>query len=290
MAPEAYEITIVGTEPYPNYNRIMLSSVLAGGASLDEIIINDLEWYSSFNITLYTGHTVTSIDTAARTVYTDKGVTAAYDELILATGSNPFMLPIPGTEKEGVIAFRDIKDTQIMQDVSQKYSKALVIGGGLLGLEAARGLLHLGMDVSVVHIHEYIMERQLDEAASRMLRGELEAQGMKFLLKKQSEAILGKKRVKGLLFADGEMAEADLIVMAVGIKPNVMLARSSGIEVNRGIVVNDYMETSLSGIYAVGECAEHRGIAYGLVAPLYEQGAVLAKDWQALPQRATPVR
>lgn len=196
MAPEAYEITIFGTEPYPNYNRIMLSSVLAGGASLDEIVINDLEWYRSFNITLYTGHTVTSINTTARTVYTDKGVTAAYDELILATGSNPFMLPIPGTEKEGVIAFRDIKDTQIMQDVSQKYSKALVIGGGLLGLEAARGLLHLGMDVSVVHIHEYIMERQLDEAASRMLRGELEAQGMKFLLKKQSEAILGKKESK----------------------------------------------------------------------------------------------
>ncbi|MEK5032382.1 nitrite reductase large subunit NirB [Paenibacillus sp. FSL R7-0302] len=283
LAPEAYEITIIGAEPYPNYNRIMLSSVLAGGASLDEIVINDLEWYRSFNITLYTGHTVTSIDTAARTVYTDKGVTAVYDELILATGSNPFMLPIPGTEKEGVIAFRDIKDTQIMQDVSQKYSKALVIGGGLLGLEAARGLLHLGMDVSVVHIHEYIMERQLDEAASRMLRGELEAQGMKFLLKKQSEAILGKKRVKGLLFADGEMAEADLIVMAVGIKPNVMLARSSGIEVNRGIVVNDYMETSLPGIYAVGECAEHRGIAYGLVAPLYEQGAVLAKRLAGAP-------
>ncbi|MBP2111099.1 nitrite reductase large subunit NirB [Paenibacillus silagei] len=283
LAPEAYEITIFGTEPYPNYNRIMLSSVLAGGASLDEIVINDLEWYRSFNITLYTGHTVTSIDTAARTVYTNKGVTAAYDELILATGSNPFMLPIPGTEKEGVIAFRDIKDTEIMQDVSQKYSKALVIGGGLLGLEAARGLLHLGMDVSVVHIHEYIMERQLDEAASRMLRGELEAQGMKFLLKKQSEAILGKKRVKGLLFADGEMAEADLIVMAVGIKPNVELARSSGIEVNRGIVVNDYMETSLPGIYAVGECAEHRGIAYGLVAPLYEQGAVLAKRLAGAP-------
>ncbi|QUL57840.1 nitrite reductase large subunit NirB [Paenibacillus tritici] len=283
LAPEAYEITIFGSEPYPNYNRIMLSSVLAGGASLDEIVINDLEWYRSFNITLYTGHTVTSIDTAAHRVYTDQGITAEYDELILATGSNPFMLPIPGAEKEGVIAFRDIKDTQIMQDVSQKYTKALVIGGGLLGLEAARGLLHLGMNVSVVHIHEYIMERQLDEAASRMLRGELEAQGMRFLLKKQSEAILGKKRVKGLLFADGETAEADLIVMAVGIKPNVELARSSGIEVKRGIVVNDYMETNLPGIYAVGECAEHRGIAYGLVAPLYEQGAVLAKRLAGVP-------
>ncbi|WP_340023424.1 nitrite reductase large subunit NirB [Paenibacillus sp. FSL K6-1096] len=283
LAPEAYEITIFGREPHPNYNRIMLSSVLAGGASLDEIVINDLAWYESFNIRLYTGHTVTSINTAARTVTTDQGITAAYDELILATGSNPFMLPIPGVEKENVIAFRDIKDTQIMQDISQKYSKALVIGGGLLGLEAARGLLHLGMSVSVVHIHDYIMERQLDETAAIMLRKELEAQGMKFLLKKQSEAILGQKRAKGLLFADGMAAEADLIVMAVGIKPNVELARRSGIEVNRGIVVNDYMETSLPGIYAVGECAEHRGIAYGLVAPLYEQGAVLAKRLAGVP-------
>lgn len=283
LAPEAYEITIFGSEPHPNYNRIMLSSVLAGGASMDEIIINDLEWYRSFNITLHTGHTVTSIDTKERKVYTDKGIEARYDELILATGSNPFMLPLPGVEKEGVIAFRDIKDTRIMQETSQKYKKALVIGGGLLGLEAARGLLHLGMEVSVVHIHEYIMERQLDEAASVMLRRELEEQGMKFLLKKQSEAILGKKRVKGLLFADGEVAEADLIVMAVGIKPNIGLAHRSNIEINRGIIVNDYMETNIPGIYAVGECAEHRGIAYGLVAPLYEQGAVLAKRLAGVP-------
>ncbi|WP_342566162.1 nitrite reductase large subunit NirB [Paenibacillus sp. FSL R7-0345] len=277
LAPEAYEITIFGTEPHPNYNRIMLSSVLAGGADLNDIIINDLEWYRSNGIRLYTGHTVTSIDTVNRKVKTDKGVEAGYDELILATGSNPFMLPLPGADKEGVIAFRDIKDTQIMQETAKTHRKALVIGGGLLGLEAARGLLHLGMEVSVVHINQYIMERQLDEAASVMLQKELEAQGMKFLLKKQSEAILGKKRVKGLLFADGEVAETDLIVMAVGIKPNVELARGSGIDVNRGIIVNDYMETSISGIYAVGECAEHRGIAYGLVAPLYEQGAVLAK-------------
>lgn len=277
LAPEAYEITIFGTEPHPNYNRIMLSSVLAGGADLNDIIINDLEWYRSNGIRLYTGHTVTSIDTVNRKVKTDKGVEAGYDELILATGSNPFMLPLPGADKEGVIAFRDIKDTQIMQETAKTHRKALVIGGGLLGLEAARGLLHLGMEVSVVHINQYIMERQLDEAAAVMLQKELEAQGMKFLLKKQSEAILGKKRVKGLLFADGEVAETDLIVMAVGIKPNVELARGSGIDVNRGIIVNDYMETNISGIYAVGECAEHRGIAYGLVAPLYEQGAVLAK-------------
>ncbi|MGN7759853.1 nitrite reductase large subunit NirB [Paenibacillus sp. 22594] len=277
LSPEAYEITIFGSEPHPNYNRIMLSSVLAGGTSMEEIVINDLEWYHSHGIRLYMGHTITKIDTVQRKVISDQGVVLPYDELILATGSNPFMLPLPGADKEGVIAFRDIKDCQIMQDTSQTYRKAVVIGGGLLGLEAARGLLHLGMEVSVVHIHPYIMERQLDEPASIMLRKELEEQGMKFLLSKQSEAILGKKRVKSLLFADGEVAEADLIVMAVGIKPNVELAQKSGVEINRGIIVNDFMETNIPGIYAVGECAEHRGIAYGLVAPLYEQGAVLAK-------------
>lgn len=277
LNPEGYEITIFGSEPYPNYNRIMLSSVLAGGANMNEIMINDLEWYHSNGIKLYMGHTVSSIDSDHRKVYSDKGIVAPYDELILATGSNPFMLPIPGADKEGVIAFRDIKDCQIMQETAGTYKKAIVIGAGLLGLEAARGLLHLGMEVTVVHIHEYIMERQLDEAASVMLRKELEAQGMRFLLHKQSEAILGKKRVKSLLFTDGSTADADLIVMAVGIKPNVELAKKSGIQINRGIIVNDYMETNISGIYALGECAEHRGIAYGLVAPLYEQGAVLAK-------------
>lgn len=288
LSPEAYEITIFGSEPHPNYNRIMLSSVLAGGSSMEEIIINDLEWYHSHGIRLYMGHTITSIDTAKRKVYSDKGIAMPYDELILATGSNPFMLPLPGAEKEGVIAFRDIKDCQIMQETSQSYRKAVVIGGGLLGLEAARGLLHLGLEVSVVHIHPYIMERQLDEPASVMLRKELEEQGMKFLLNKQSEAILGKKRVKGLLFADGEIADADLIVMAVGIKPNVELAQKSGVQTNRGIVVNDYMETNIPGIYAVGECAEHRGIAYGLVAPLYEQGAVLAKRLAGVPTDGYP--
>ncbi len=277
LAPEAYEITIFGSEPHPNYNRIMLSSVLAGGANMDEIIINDLDWYRSHNITLYIGQTVTAIDTDKRLIYSDKGIETEYDELIMATGSHPFMLPLPGADKKGVIAFRDIKDCEIMQETAKSYRKAVVIGGGLLGLEAARGLLHLGMEVSVVHINAYIMERQLDQPASIMLRKELEDQGMKFLLNKQSEAILGQKRVKSLLFADGSTVEADLIVMAVGIKPNIKLAQKSGIAINRGIVVNDYMETNIPGISAVGECAEHRGIAYGLVAPLYEQGAVLAK-------------
>ncbi|MBY9077023.1 nitrite reductase large subunit NirB [Paenibacillus sp. HN-1] len=277
LAPDKYNITIFGAEPHPNYNRIMLSSVLAGGADLSEIVLNDDEWYESHHITLHKGHTVTEIDTRKKVVISDGGILADYDELILATGSNPFMLPLPGADKEGVIAFRDIKDCEVMMETSRAYRNAVVIGGGLLGLEAARGLLHLGMNVSVVHIHDYIMERQLDREAALMLQRELEAQGMKFLLKKQSEAILGHKRVKSLLFADGTSADADLIVMAVGIRPNTALAEKSGLSVGRGVLVGDYLETNIPNVYAIGECAEHRGIAYGLVAPLYEQGAVLAK-------------
>lgn len=277
LAPDKYEVTIIGSEPHPNYNRIMLSSVLAGGADLKEIVINDWDWYKENQIRLYTGHTVTKIDTKSKRIITDQGVEVEYDDVILATGSNPFMLPVPGADKEGVIAFRDIRDCETMMDTSKKYKKAVVIGGGLLGLEAARGLLHLGMDVSVVHIHPYLMERQLDEPASKMLQKELEAQGMKFLLQKHTASITGRRRVKALQFTDGSEAEADLVVMAVGIRPNVNLAKASGIEVNRGVVVDDYMQTNIAGIYALGECAEHRGIAYGLVAPLYEQGAVLAK-------------
>lgn len=277
LSPESYDITIFGSEPHPNYNRIMLSSVLAGGADMKEIVINDWEWYKENNITLHTGHKVTSIDTERKKITSQLGIEVDYDAVIIATGSNPFMLPLPGADKKGVIAFRDINDCEVMIDASKNYKKAVVIGGGLLGLEAARGLLHLGMEVNVVHIHSYLMERQLDEAASKMLQRELEAQGMQFLLQKNTASIKGKRRASGLAFTDGTEIDGDLVVMAVGIKPNIELARSSGIEVNRGIVVNDFMQTNIPGIYAVGECAEHRGIAYGLVAPLYEQGAVLAK-------------
>ncbi|MGM0883819.1 MAG: nitrite reductase large subunit NirB [Bacillota bacterium] len=277
LSPESYDITIFGAEPHPNYNRIMLSSVLAGGADMQEIVINDWDWYKENNITLHTGHKVTKIDTENKKVTSHLGIEVNYDAVIIATGSNPFMLPLPGADKEGVIAFRDINDCEIMIDASKKYKKAVVIGGGLLGLEAARGLLHLGMEVNVVHIFNYLMERQLDEAASKMLQRELEAQGMQFLLQKSTASIKGKKRASGLVFADGSEVDGDLVVMAVGIKPNIELAKASGIEVNRGIIVDDFMQTSVPGVYAVGECAEHRGIAYGLVAPLYEQGAVLAK-------------
>ncbi|CAG7621678.1 Nitrite reductase [NAD(P)H] [Paenibacillus solanacearum] len=277
LAPHTYDITVFGAEPYPNYNRIMLSSVLAGEAAVEDIYLNTYEWYSDNGIRLYTEHTVTQIDAEAKTVTTDQGVTVPYDKLILATGSNPFMLPLPGADKEGVMAYRTIRDCEQMIDASRRYKKAVVIGGGLLGLEAARGFLNLGMQVDVVHLMDAIMDRQLDRTASDLLRKALEAQGMKFLLGKQSEEIIGDARVTGLKFKDGTSTDADLIVMAVGIRPNVELAMKTGVETAPGIVVNDYMETSMPDIYAVGECATHRGITYGLVAPLYEQGAVLAK-------------
>ncbi|MBM7566581.1 nitrite reductase large subunit NirB [Paenibacillus sacheonensis] len=277
LSPNRYDISIIGAEPHPNYNRIMLSSVLAGDASMNDIVLNDWDWYRDNGITLLAGHEAVGVDAERRTVSTKTGETLAYDELVFATGSLPFMLPIPGADKEGVIAFRDIKDCETMMEAAKHYRKAIVIGGGLLGLEAARGLLNLGMEVGVVHNGPCLMNRQLDETASRMLQAELEGQGMKFLLAKQSASITGEARVTGLTFKDGTHEEADLIVMAIGIRPNAQLASAGGVLVNDGIVVNDYMETSIPNVYAVGECVEHRGVAYGLVAPLYEQGAVLAK-------------
>ncbi|PLR78638.1 nitrite reductase large subunit [Bacillus sp. V3-13] len=277
ISKDEFEITIFGSEPHPNYNRILLSKVLQGDTNVVDITLNDWDWYRENNIQLYTGETVEKIEAEAKTVYTDSGRIEYYDELIIATGSLPFMLPIPGADKRGVTAFRDIKDTDIMLEASRNYKKAAVIGGGLLGLEAARGLLNLGMDVTVIHLAPYLMERQLDPTAGKLLQKELEKQGMKFLLEKQTEAIIGNGRAEGLRFKDGTALEADLVVMAVGIIPNVQLARESGLSVNRGIVVNDYLQSSTPHIYAVGECAEHRGIPYGLVAPLYEQAKVLAK-------------
>jgi nitrite reductase (NADH) large subunit len=274
---DEFEITIFGSEPYPNYNRIQLSTVLQGGTSVKDITLNDKQWYEDNNICLYTGETVISIDKKRQVVTTDKGRIEPYDKLIIATGSNPFMLPLQGADKEGVTAFRNIKDCEQMIEYSKQYKKAAVIGGGLLGLEAARGLLNLGMEVDVIHIFDYLMERQLDRAAGKLLQKELEKQGMNFLLEKHTAEILGKKHVTGLKFKDGSMIKADLVVMAVGIKPNIELAQKAGITVNRGIIVNDYLETDIPNIYAVGECAEHRGTAYGLVAPLYQQAQVLAK-------------
>ncbi|MFP3720321.1 nitrite reductase large subunit NirB [Niallia circulans] len=273
---DLFDITIIGDEPYPNYNRIMLSNVLQGKTTVNDIHINDWKWYQENHIHLLTGEKAIKIDREGKAVFTDKGKTIEYDELILATGSSAFILPIPGSDLEGVIGFRTIDDTEKMMETAKTYKKAVVIGGGLLGLEAARGLIDRGMEVHVVHLLPTLMEQQLDAAAANLLRKDLEAQGMKFLMEKQTAEIYGDKRVQGLKFTDGTTVDCDLVVMAVGIRPNVAIAREAGLEVNRAIIVNDHMVTSDPSVFAVGECAEHNGIAYGLVAPLYEQGMALA--------------
>jgi len=273
-----YDITVFGNEPYPNYNRIQLSYVLEGSKSFDEIILNPREWYAENGITLYTDTTVTRIDTKGQRVITANGMEAPYDKVIIATGSKPFILPIPGAQRNGVVGFRDIRDCEQMMTAAKTVKQAAVIGGGLLGLEAARGLVSLGMEVTVVHLTDTLMEKQLDPTAGVMLQKELEAQGIRFLLNMSTVELYGDEHVEGLRFSDGSELAAQLVVMAAGIRPNIEVAVSSGLKVNRGILVDDYMQTSAPNIYAIGECVEHRGECYGLVAPLFEQGVVLAKQ------------
>jgi nitrite reductase (NADH) large subunit len=293
IAPDLYDITVFGAEPHPNYNRILLSPVLAGEQTIDEIVLNPLAWYADNHITLHTSKTVTKIDRIKRVVMADDGqggvTEAPYDRLLLATGSLPFILPIPGKDLKGVIAYRDIADTNAMIDAAQKYKHAVVIGGGLLGLEAANGLMLRGMQVTVVHIMPWLMERQLDDVAGKLLQKSLEERGIQFLIGAQTQALIPAKdghgnredtrqaRVGAVQFKDGTEIPADLVVMAAGIRPNTALAEAAGIHVNRGVVVSDTMQTTTDPrIYSVGECAVHRGIVYGLVAPLFEQGKVCA--------------
>ncbi|WP_047518677.1 nitrite reductase large subunit NirB [Methylophilus sp. Q8] len=277
IAPDMYDITVFGDEPYPNYNRIMLSPVLANEQTIDDIILNTREWYAENDIALHTSARINKIDRKARTVTADNGTTVAYDRLLLATGSKPFILPIPGADLDGVLGYRDIKDTNDMIAAAKTHKHAVVIGGGLLGLEAANGLKVQGMDVTVVHKNEWLLERQLDKVSGKMLQKSLEARGLNFLLQKNTEQLIGKDgRVVAVRFTDSQEIPADLVVMAVGIRPNYALAESAGIHCNRGIVVNDTMQTYDPRVYAVGECVSHRGIAYGLVAPLFEMAKVCA--------------
>lgn len=279
IAPDLYDITVFGAEPHPNYNRILLSPVLAGEQTLDEIVLNPLGWYAEHGITLHLGRQVVQIDRVRREVVADDGTRASYDRLLIATGSVPFILPVPGKDLDGVIAYRDIADTQAMIDAAQRHRHAVVIGGGLLGLEAANGLMRRGMDVTVVHIAPWLMERQLDEVAGGLLRQSLERRGLRFEMGAQTEALLGDDdgRVRAVRFKDGREVPAELVVMAAGIRPNTELAERAGLHCQRGIVVSDTLQTVTDPrIYAVGECAAHRGVAYGLVAPLFEQGKVCA--------------
>jgi len=279
IAPDLYEITVFGAEPHPNYNRILLSPVLAGEQTLEQIVLNPLGWYAENGITLHAGRKVVKVDRTRRRVLADDGTESEYDRLLLATGSNPFVLPVPGKDLAGVVSYRDIADTQSMIDAAARYRHALVIGGGLLGLEAANGLMRRGMDVTVVHIMPWLMERQLDEAAGRLLQGSLEQRGIRFEIGAQTTELLAGEggRVRGVRFKDGREIPAELVVMAAGIRPNTTLAESCALHCQRGIVVNDTLQTITDPrVYAVGECAAHRGIAYGLVAPLFEQAKVCA--------------
>lgn len=276
LEPERFDVTVFGAERYPNYNRIQLSPVLAGDMSWDDIILNPESWYAERGIRLHMGARVHHIDREKKVVQAEGGIRETYDKLILATGSNALIIPLPGHDKEGVVVFRTIDDCKAMIEASKNYKRAAVIGGGVLGLEAARGLKNLGMDVTVVHLADWLMERQLDAGGGSYLARAIRMQGIHVLLARQTESIEGEQRVTALRFKDGEVLETDFVVMAAGIKPNADLARSSGLTCNRGVVVSDYLQTSDPDIYAVGECAEHCGTCYGLVAPLYEQGRSLA--------------
>ena len=280
-APGRYDITVFGAEPHPNYNRIMLSPVLAGEKTFEQIVLNDRDWYAANGITLLTGDTVEVIDRANRTVTAMSGRTVAYDTLLIATGSTPFIIPVPGATLPGVVGFRDLADVETMLEAAAKGGRAVVIGGGLLGLEAANGLKSKGMDVTVLHLMDSLMERQLDRSAGTLLQRELERRGITVLTGADTAEILGaenlsNQRVSGVRLKNGQVLPADLVVMAVGIRPNTELGRAAGLACGRGIQVDDSMTTSDPAILAVGECVEHRGQTYGLVAPLFEMARVAA--------------
>lgn len=276
LAPDRYDITVFGAERHPNYNRILLSPVLAGEMTADEIVLNGLEWYAEHGIRLHLGRRAMRIDRVRRVVVADDRTEAPYDRLLLATGSTPVVLPVPGADLPGVLTYRDLADTDAMIRAAERCRRAVVIGGGLLGLEAANGLRSRGMAVTVVHLMPWLMERQLDETAAAMLRAALEGRGIDFQLAAETVAIAGDDRVGAVCLKGGEAIPAEVVVMAVGIRPNVELARTAGLYCGRGIVVNDTMQTYDPRIYAVGECVAHRGVAYGLVAPLYDMARVCA--------------
>ena len=268
---ERFEIVIFGAEPRVNYNRIMLSPVLAGEKTFDEIVINSAEWYDENEITLVSGDPVCTIDREKKIVVAESGRTEQYDKLLIATGSDPFIIPVPGHEFTGVVTFRDLDDVERMLTAAENGGDAVVIGGGLLGLEAAHGLTLRGMNVTVIHLMPTLMERQLDEAAGYLLRQELENRGQTILTSANTKNILGVDgQVVAVELEDGTRIKADIVVMAVGIRPATSLAKSAGLDCERGILVDDHMVTSDPDIQAVGECVEHRGLCYGLVAPLWE--------------------
>ncbi len=273
---EGFEIEVIGAEPHPNYNRILLSSVLAGEREIDDIVVHSREWYKANDIKLTLGDAAVKLDTGAKIVTTASGGAISYDKLILATGSRPVVPPVAGLNLPGVCAFRNIADLELMRAISRDGGRAVVVGGGLLGLEAAFGLKKRGMTVTVLHLMGSLMERQLDRAAGLLLQHDLETRGIAVLTTAQTEAVAGDMRAEAVQLADGRELAADIVVFAVGVRPNIDLARAAGLDVNRGIIVDDFMATSAPDVFAVGECVEHRGQIFGLVGPLWEQARICA--------------
>ena len=274
LAPELYDITVFGAEPHGNYNRILLSPVLAGEKSIADIMLHTREWYVQHGITLHAGDPVEHIDRRKRIVRARSGLEVRYDRLLIATGSKPFIIPVPGHQLPGVIAFRDIQDVETMLEAARNHRHAVVIGGGLLGLEAANGLQRQGMSVTVVHVMDALMNQQLDKPAAALLQKALEAKGLNFLLNAHTAEIVGPGRVTAVRFKDGSEIPADLVVMTAGVRPNIDLAKSAGLHCERAIVVDDTLQTYDPRVYAVGECVQHRSATFGLVAPIWEQARV----------------
>ncbi|QHH95096.1 nitrite reductase small subunit NirD [Acinetobacter gyllenbergii] len=277
MAPDRYDVTVIGEEPWGNYNRIMLSPVLSGEKTIDDIMLHPHAWYSDKGIQFIADDPAIKIDRTRKVVHTEKGESVDYDRLIIATGSSPFVPPVQGVDLKGVISFRDIYDVNTMIKYCETKKNAVVIGGGLLGLEAAYGLKQRGMNVTVLHLMDRIMERQLDGRASRMLRHSIEQKGINIITEANTEALIGEDgHVSQVRLKDGTVLDADLVIFAVGIRPNIALAQSAGLRCNRGILVNDTMQTFDPSIYAVGECIEHRNQTFGLVEPLWGQAFICA--------------
>lgn len=276
-APGRFDITVFGAEPHGSYNRIMLSSVLAGETRFADIVTHDAAWYADNDIELIAGEAVAGIDRTTRMVHGACGTTRSYDVLLLATGSVPAMLPVPGAELPGVFSFRDIADVLSMRQSCRAGGRAVVIGGGLLGLEAAHGLHRNDMDVTVVHLMPSLMERQLDGMSAALLAQAIEARGITVLTTASTTALAGEERVTGVVLVDGSTIPAEIVVMAAGVRPNILLPRSAGLECGRGVRVNDTMCTSDPSIYAIGECVEHRGIVVGLVAPIWGMAKTFAQ-------------
>ena len=272
-----YRISIIGKEPQPAYNRVLLSSLLAGEVSAPDVRFRDRGWYAEHGLELLLGSAAESIDAGTRVLRLADGRTLAFDRLVLATGSQPIHPPAPGMTLPGVMTFRDLADVEAIHAAAGGGRRAVVIGGGLLGIEAAYGLVRAGLEVSLIALRDRLLERQLDPRAGQLLRSAVEAKGIRVLLEAETEAVLGDVAAEAVKLKDGRLLPADLVVVAIGIQPEATLARQAGIVCNHGIVVDDGLATSVAGIYAIGECAEHRGVCYGLVEPGYTQARILAE-------------